>query len=276
MKSRDLPVQLFPGRGYLALLVLTLGLILSQRLFELRFQTARSLFRWVSGPVHLPFRAAHGLGSSVSQHFQETDDLRERLAAAEARAAEAETRARLGDEARLEAERLKRALAARGETEARFADALLFAHVVGGTATPLEHRITLDRGAEHGVVVDSPVIYGEDVLGRVVEVHPSRCRVLLINDPLSAIGVHVEGSRSPGVAQGNGGPLLDLTNLPEGSELPTGALVLTGSLSAYYPKGLVVGVLELDGETPRLRPRRDLLRLEEAFVLPVRRPSGNQ
>jgi rod shape-determining protein MreC len=259
----------------LILLLVMLGGIYGQRLFDLQFLGLRSAFRWISRPVFFPFRSADSLATEVSTQFTGVHDLEKRLRTAESRAATAEMRARLGEEARLEAERLKRALGVRGKTEGRFLTTLLFAHVIGRSPHPLERRITLDRGAEHGVVVDSPVIYGEDVLGRIIEVLPRTSRVLLIDDPLSAIGVHLEESRSPGVAQGNGSSLLDLTNVPEGSSLTEGTLVLTGSLSAYYPKGLVVGILELNEGKPQLRPRRDLVRLEEAFILPLERLGGN-
>lgn len=266
MKAHD-EVSAHPVR--FTLLVVLAALILTQRLLDLRFQWARDGFRWLSTPVFLPFEWTRGLGGTLAARLQEVDVLRARLEDAEQRAARAELRARLGEEAHLEAERLEQALAVQGETRGRYPREPLFAHVVGRSPHPNERRITLDRGREHGVVADSPVVFGEDVVGRVLQIFPGRCRVLLIDDPLSAVGVLVEGDRSPGVARGTGDGTLELADLPEDSHLVEGIRILTGSLSAYFPKGLVVGTLELEGETWRVRPRRDLVRLEEAFILPL-------
>lgn len=255
------------GRG-LVLLGVFVGL-LAQRFLGLTLEAPRRLFRTLSIPLFAPFQAARVTTGTVTGQFQEVEALQERIQALEQQLAVARLGARLGDEARLEAERLKQALAVRGETRDRLPSEPLFAHVVGASPHPHERRITLDRGSRHGVTLDSPVIYGDDVLGRVIQVLPGTSRVLLVQDPLSALGVLLEGERAPGVAQGVGGPLLELSSLPADVHLVAGTRVLTGSLSAYYPKGLVVGILEeIDGQW-LVRPRRDPFRLEEAFILPL-------
>jgi rod shape-determining protein MreC len=246
-----------------------LGGLLAQRILGLTLEAPRRLFRTVSIPFFAPFQAARVTTGTVTGQFQEVEALLARIHELEQQLAVARLEARLGDEARLEAERLKQALAVRGETRDRLPTDPLFAHVVGASPHPHERRITLDRGSRHGVTLDSPVIYGDDVLGRVIQVLPSTSRVLLVQDPLSALGVLLEGERAPGVAQGLGGPHLELSGLPADVRLVAGTRVLTGSLSAYYPKGLVVGILEeLDGRW-LVRPRRDPFRLEEAFILPL-------
>lgn len=274
LRLRDRHTPGTRGRGLV--LVGVLAGLLAQRILGLTLEAPRRLFRTVSIPVFAPFQAARVTTGMVTGQFQEVVALQARIQELEEQLAVAQLEARLGDEARLEAERLKQALAVRGETRDRLPTEPLFAHVVGSSPHSHERRITLDRGSRHGVTLDSPVIYGDDVLGRVIQVLPWTSRVLLVQDPLSALGVLLEGERAPGVAQGLGGPLLELSGLPEDVRLVAGTRVLTGSLSAYYPKGLVVGILEeLDGRW-LVRPRRDPFRLEEAFILPLGsgEPSG--
>lgn len=265
LRERDTPG--LRGRGFLLLGVFA-GL-LAQRFLGMTLEAPRRLFRTLSIPVFAPFQAARVMTGNVTGQFQSVETLQSRIQELETQLAAARLEARLGDEARLEAERLKQALAVRGETRDRLPTEPLFAHVVGSSPHPHERRITLDRGSRHGVTLDSPVIYGDEVLGRVVQVLPSTSRVLLVQDPLSALGVLLEGERAPGVAQGLGGPVLELSGLPEDVRLIEGTRVLTGSLSAYYPKGLVVGILERADDGWVVRPRRDPFRLEEAFILPL-------
>ena len=267
LRLRDRQTPGSRGRGFVVLGVL--GALLAQRLLGLTLQAPRRLFRTVSIPFFAPFQAARVATGTVTGQFQEVETLQERIQELEQQLAVARLEARLGDEARLEAERLKQALAVRGETRDRLPSEPLFAHVVGASPHPHERRITLDRGSRHGVTLDSPVIYGDDVLGRVVQVLPGTSRVLLVQDPLSALGVLLEGERAPGVAQGLGGAQLELSSLPADVRLIAGTRVLTGSLSAYYPKGLVVGILEEADGAWMVRPRRDPFRLEEAFILPL-------
>lgn len=235
----------------------------------------RRIFRRISAPFFYPLEVLRGLTDGVGARLESSAALRAALREAEERAARAELAARRAEEARLESARLQEALAARAATSLSFATEPLLARVIGRAPHPRQWRLTLDLGTDHGVTQDSPVLYGDDLLGRVVEVSARRSRVLLVQDPLSALGVLIEGHRSPGVAQGTGAGVLALTDVPADVSLTEGDRVLTGSLSAYFPKGLVVGALvrRPDG-TLGVRPRRDPLRIEEAFVLPLARPGA--
>lgn len=233
-----------------------------------RLDGARAAFRSLSAPLFAPFEACVAGARAVDRRFADVDALHAALEAARQRAAKAEHRAQVGEEARREAQRLRRALEARGQGAEAQRRPARFARVIGRSAFPRERRVTLDLGSTDGVRVDDPVIYGDNLLGRVLQVFEDRCRVLLIQDPASAVGVLLEGDRSPGVAMGTGDPDLRLTHLPDQTRPAEGDRVLTGSLSAYYPKGLVVGVVSrVEGAAVHLRPGLDPLRLEEAFVL---------
>lgn len=235
-----------------------------------RFELVRQAFGMATAPVRYPFQMAQGWTGWIRDHLESVERLEAKLAETTSRASELELRASLADQAIREAERLREALSARDALGVGMAGRPRFARVIGHSPHPGDWRITLDLGSEDGIGVDFPVLYGEDVLGRVIEVHPHSCRVLLIQDPASALGVLVDRDRSPGVALGTGSRHLALTSLPAGTVLQEGDRILTGSLSAYYPKGLLVGrVRLLPGGKAVVEPHRDPLRLEEAFVLPV-------
>ncbi len=276
LKLRERETPGLGGRGFLALGVLLL--LLFQRLSGYPLNTSRRFFRTLTRPLLVPAQMVLQLTHSVGDRFTDADSLRAEIRRLKTEVTKAQLEARLGKEAKLQAERLKDALSIRRTIRERLPDTPLYANVVGASISRQERRLTLDLGSKDGVTVDSPVIYGEDVLGRVVSVSETKSRVLLIQDIVSALGILIEGNRTPGVAQGTGGELLTLSEFPDKTYLSEGALVLTGSLSSYYPKGLVVGVLEADGDNWVVRPRRNPTRIEEAFVVPLHardQTSGN-
>lgn len=173
------------------------------------------------------------------------------------------------EQSRLENVRLRRLLA--------LSDPLPFevlgARVTGRAPSFLANLVTIDRGSRQGVRVDSPVLSGEGIVGRVLLVSADQAQVQLISNPDAAIGVMLEHSRTPGVLSGTGDMLLELNYIGDTNPVAVGEVVLSSGLDGIFPKGMSVGrVVEVARgkgvfQEIRVEPLVDLIHLEEVAVI---------
>jgi len=153
------------------------------------------------------------------------------------------------------------------------------AEVVARDGLPFYRVITIDRGLEHGVGVDAPVISPTGVVGRVIKVGPRGSKVQLLLDPQAAVGVLIERTRVGGVAAGRAGfadeptPDLEMRYVPILADVKVGDVVVTSGLDGIYPKGLAVGRVRAVGEGTglfkeiRIEPAARFATLEEVLVV---------
>jgi rod shape-determining protein MreC len=158
------------------------------------------------------------------------------------------------------------------------------ARVVSAPISNFEQTVELDRGADHGVAVDMPVVTGAGLAGRVVDVSNRRSSVQLLSDPASAVAVRLPSGET-GVSEGEGpGRPLSIGLLAVDAEVAEGDVVVTSGLEgtalpSYYPAGIVVGRVvrteaglgqqQLDVD---VEPAADLTGLRYVKVLQMVRP----
>jgi rod shape-determining protein MreC len=99
---------------------------------------------------------------------------------------------------RRENEELRQAL----ELRDRLGFQTVGAQVVGESVGNFEWSVYIDRGSVDGVTEDMPVMTGEGLVGRVVEVYPGTSKVLLIIDPDSAVSARLARTGERGVILG--------------------------------------------------------------------------
>jgi rod shape-determining protein MreC len=167
------------------------------------------------------------------------------------------------------------------------------AQVIGRDGVPWFRTLTLDRGEEDRVALDSPVLSSTGVVGRVFAVGPHAARVQVLLDRDSGAGVFVERSRVAGVVSGQvstptaGDADLLLKYVPDRADVAVGDLVVTSGLDRIYPKGLVVGRVRFVGKGSglfrdiRVEPSARFESLEEVLVVrrtdaPPETPHGVQ
>jgi len=149
----------------------------------------------------------------------------------------------------------------------------LGARVVGRTPAYLSHVIYVSRGSRDGVRVDSPVVSGTGVVGRVVLTSASTSQVQLVTNGDASVGGFIERSRSPGVLRGRGDAVLDMEYIGNADTAEVGTVVLTSGLDGVFPKGIPVGriVESRKGKSVfrsiKVEPATDLLHLEEVLIL---------
>lgn len=154
------------------------------------------------------------------------------------------------------------------------------ARVIGRDPSHWFSTLLVDRGPADGVRRKDPVITSNGLVGYVIETSGSWARVLLIQDPRSAVGVLVGRSRDAGVAEGQGRTVLHIKYLSREADIRPGDEVVTAGLGEIYPRGLpvgtVVGISRTEGDLFQealVRPAADLTHVEEMLIL-VRGPQA--
>ena len=192
----------------------------------------------VSGAAETVVDALGAVGD-IGTLRAENQALRERLAAAEQRAAE------LAEAARENAE-LRELLGLAPALDME----LLPARVTGRDALNLVEEVTLDVGSDDGVHAGMPVVAaangGGALVGTVVEVTPGTSRVRLVVDSRSVVIAVDQETRALGEARGRPGGEMTLVNVPLSEPMAVGDTVVTAGLtvgddSSRYPPGLLLG-----------------------------------
>jgi len=117
---------------------------------------------------------------------------------------------------------------------------LILANVVGLDPTNFYDTIVLDRGSDGGISTGMAVISLGVLVGKVDQVFPGSCRVMLITSKDSIIQVMLEGSRTVGILKG-GISGMALENIPLDTPIAAGENIITSGLGGKLPKGIYVG-----------------------------------
>jgi len=159
---------------------------------------------------------------------------------------------------------------ARSQPENRY----LAANVIGRDPSPFLSYILLDHGSDAGVTKDMVVVTDSGLVGRVVEVTSTACKVLLIIDSSSAVNARLQKSREEGIVVGQLAGGLQMQYLSQQAAVEPGDLVLTSGLGGTYPADVVLGTVnavhKLDYEVLQnadLTPGVDFKRLEIVLII---------
>lgn len=155
----------------------------------------------------------------------------------------------------------------------------LAADVVALHPSPYCDSVTLNRGASDGIRAGMVVCAPQGVLGRVFEVAPGTCGVLLLTDSRCAIGSVIQraDSRVTGVCRGTGSKSLSMVYVDHDADVRVGDAVVSsgmGEALGIFPKGLPIGRVTRVGDDMSgaakvidVAPAAAYDRIEEAYVL---------
>ncbi|AET70596.1 rod shape-determining protein MreC [Desulfosporosinus orientis DSM 765] len=158
------------------------------------------------------------------------------------------------------------------------------ATVINRNPTTWYRTLTLNRGSQDGVTVNSPVIGDLGLVGKIVSVTPTTSEVLLILDGEGQVSAVVRGSTGGGtfgIVQGNftkGSRLTSEGNLQmlfrREDGINVGDLVFTSGIGGVYPKDVPIGQvkeIQLDPsgllKTAYIQPLIDFDSLEEVYIV---------
>lgn len=146
------------------------------------------------------------------------------------------------------------------------------ARVLASSKGASAESIVIAAGREQGVRPGFPVVNGDGLVGRVVEVGRKVARVLLLGDPASRIPVQI-GSAGRAILSGDGGLRPRLEYLDEGVIPAAGDVVTTSSAGGFLPGGLPVGRMVAGGGGAHVHLEADPRRLDYVSVLSFENPA---
>ena len=151
----------------------------------------------------------------------------------------------------------------------------VIATVIARATVPTPQAVLLDKGQSDGLTLDTVILDGLGVIGRVAELQASSALILLLTDPETRVAALIERSREMGLLVGRGRGRCELLYLDMKADLQEGDRVVTAGLKGSFPKGLLLGTVSriIRDETSGVAsawvtPAAHLGRLEEVLCLP--------
>jgi rod shape-determining protein MreC len=132
----------------------------------------------------------------------------------------------------------------------------------------------INKGSNHGIKEQSPVITLNGLVGYVYRVTPNYSDVLTIQEQNNRVDAIVTRTRSHGIVEGTSNETCRMKYVVRTEEVREGDQIITAGLGNIYPKGIKVGVIsnvekETYGITQYIEvtPSVDFHRLEEVVIL---------
>ncbi|MCY7008104.1 rod shape-determining protein MreC [Fusobacterium simiae] len=122
---------------------------------------------------------------------------------------------------------------------------LKFARVSFSNINNLNNKIFIDLGIKDGIKIDMITVYGDYLVGKIVEVHDNYSEVELITNPNSIISAKTMNNIL-GIARGSDeedGLLYFQQSIVE-DNLKEGDEIITSGISDIYPEGIKIGKIE--------------------------------
>lgn len=216
------------------------------------------------GVLVRPFSEGAGAITDLFAIRSENRELRARLAVLE-------ERRRVFDDLERENAELRDLLAIADRTELD----TVAARVVALAPSNFEWTITIDVGSNDGVGRGMPVIDGDGLVGRVIQVTSEASRVLLAIDPSFSVAARSTRNGEVGVLDGRGGDPMVFRLLDPAAVVEVGDAVTTSSYrGGAFPAGIPIGTVSqvAGGGSPLTRevqvnPYVDFTQLQHVLVV---------
>ena len=136
--------------------------------------------------------------------------------------------------------------------------------------------VTIDRGDQHGVGVQLPVLSPEGLVGKVDAPSTDTSTVILLTDEKCQVSAKVEGTPEVGILSGQRGltgdsPSLRLRFLSKDANIQPGMTVLTTGRGRLFPPDILLGTINSFDSGPLygealVKPAVDFASLHTVFV----------
>lgn len=125
-----------------------------------------------------------------------------------------------------------------------FGGRLVPAEIIGRSSSSWFEVIEVNRGLADNVAQDTAVVNSEGLVGRVYDVSRFTSKVLLLNDPTSAVSVIDARTGDMAIAAGNSIGPLSIKYMPANADIQVGDRIITSGMSEIFPKGILVGTVK--------------------------------
>jgi rod shape-determining protein MreC len=152
--------------------------------------------------------------------------------------------------------------------------------IVGRDPGNFDSTLTIDKGTEHGIAVDMPVIAPDgSLVGKVIEAWKGGAKIRVLTDDEFAVGVqtpaHPPANATTGIAKGQGTHQLRVDDFDASAKVLKGDRIVTSPISTnLFPPDLRVGAVTRatpepggQGLTVSIKPDVDLGALQYVVVL---------
>jgi rod shape-determining protein MreC len=136
------------------------------------------------------------------------------------------------------------------------------------------NQVTINKGSMSGLRLNQPVITPGGVVGRIIGLGPVAAQVQLLTDNYAGIGAQLADSRAYGIVKGVGKGSCKMLYVSGLEPVKEGEAIITSGFDGVYPKGLLIGYVELlvsgggsNNHQITIRPAAGLDRLEKVLVL---------
>jgi rod shape-determining protein MreC len=225
-------------------------------------QQQQQIARVLSFTVFFPLQFYVSQSTRVKNIFSENKKLKQELAGQSMEIAQLRQQA-------LESSRLEDLLSLSNMLNYELAAA----RVVAVEPSAIFRSAVISVGTDKKIQTYMPVITGNGIVGKVIQVMHNHALVQLLTDPSSRTSVLSQRSRETGILQtDNGREFFVLYRIH--SDVVAGDTIVTSGLGGVYPKGLSVGIVSHVEESHDQLFKRVFItvgvnfnRLEEVFVV---------
>jgi rod shape-determining protein MreC len=130
------------------------------------------------------------------------------------------------------------------EASAGIGGRTMIAEIMRVDVDPFRQRVRINKGAEHGVFPNQPVLDAFGIVGQVVQVDQYTSTVILISDATHSIPIQVNRNGIRSIAEGTGeSNKLSLPYLTVESDVKPGDLLVSSGLDGIFPAGYPVATV---------------------------------
>lgn len=119
------------------------------------------------------------------------------------------------------------------------------ADIIGRESGNYMTVFNLNKGSDHGIAVDMPVISSDGIVGYIVEVGSRWAKAVTLLESASSVGAFIARTGQLGVVEGNfsivSEGLCEMKYIPAEADVRVGDRVMSSGLGSIYPRGLIIG-----------------------------------
>jgi|WetSurMetagenome_2_1015567.scaffolds.fasta_scaffold00084_8 rod shape-determining protein MreC len=148
------------------------------------------------------------------------------------------------------------------------------ARVVGRGYDRLANTLIINKGLNHGIAKNMPVITANGLAGKVLNVRKNFADIILINDLNFSVAVRLKESRHEGILSGSSRSHCILKYVPIEEPVKNGDIVITSGLDGIFQPGIPVGTVtkvQTEGveffQYIEVTPFQNPSKIEEALVV---------
>ena len=120
------------------------------------------------------------------------------------------------------------------------------AYVINRDVSNYSSTLVLNVGEDDGIREKMTVIADKGLVGHVISVAKSTCKVQVIIDPASTVSSTISTTNESIICKGtlDNNQILRASYIPTGAELIQGDSVYTSGVGGIYPKGIIIGTIK--------------------------------